>query len=228
MFCASLVSAVFGMGTALIVLSVGALILPVKEVVALSAILFLASTLTKALIYRVEIPWRDALVMSLVSLPFAWLGGLGMSFLPAELLRKLLGVMVLGWLFHSAFAGRGSAVRPGTSVLVMGAGVYGFVSGLLGSGNLVKAILFRGMALEGAAFVGIMAATSVLANVGKLTAYVQNGMLTPAYWPMVLMLITVAIAAALVGKYLLKRTPPNWFHTGLNIVMAISALLLLI
>lgn len=216
------------MGTALIVLSVGTLILPVKDVVALSAALFLASTLTKALIYRVEIPWRDALVISLVSLPFAWLGGVGMSFLSAELLRELLGVMVLGWLFYSAFAGRRPAVRPGMPVLLLGAGAYGFVSGLLGSGNLVKAILFRGMALEGAAFVGIMAATSVLANVGKLTAYVQNGMLTPAYWPMVLILVTVAITAALVGKCLLKRTPAGWFQTGLNLVMTISALLLLI
>ena len=141
---ASLVSAVFGLGTALIVLSLGALILPVKQVVALSAVLFLASTLTKSIVYREAIPWRDALTVSLISLPFAWMGGLAMDALPADLLRKLLGGMVLGWLLFSLVRTK-PLQSPQSWLVIAGAAVYGFVSGLLGSGNLVKAILFRQM-----------------------------------------------------------------------------------
>lgn len=217
----------FGLGSALLVLSLGSLILPVKQVVALSAVLFLASTLTKSVVYRGSVRWRDALALSLISFPFAWLGGMALDMMPAALLRKILGAMVLAWLLMSV-SGYGFRGRPGPLWLGLGAGAYGFVSGLLGSGNLVKSILFRQMALAGEGFVGMMAATAVLANLGKLTAYIQGGLLRPDHWPMAAALTVAAVAAVFIGRFWLRRLGPRWFHTGLHLVLAVSAIALLL
>jgi uncharacterized membrane protein YfcA len=223
---ATLVSAVFGFGTALIALSLGALILPVKEVIALSAVLFAASTLTKSVLFRSAIPWPMAIGLSLVSLPFAWLGGLLVDALPADLLRRLLGLMVLVSLGISWLRGKPLA-SPGAGLLIAGSGAYGFVSGLLGSGNLIKAILFRRMALRQEGFVGIMAATSVLANGGKLLAYAQVGLLPAEQWPLMAVLVLVAVLAVFLGRMFLRRMESRWFEAGLQVIMAISAVLLL-
>ncbi len=225
-FAATLVSAVFGFGTALVMLSAGALVLPVKDAIALSAVLFTASTLAKSILFRAAIPWRAAIGVSVVSLPFAWLGGLGLDLVPADLLRRLLGVMVLVSLALE-WARWMPAARPARGMLFVGAGLYGFLSGLLGSGNLVKAVLFRRMALGGEAFVGIMAATSVLANIGKLGAYAGTGVLSFERWPLMVALAGSAVAATTIGRYWLRRLDPRWFETGLQAIMLASALLLL-
>ena len=226
-FLATLVSAVFGLGTALITLSLGPWILPVKSVIALSAVLFAAATLTKSILFHHVIPWRAIIGVSLVSLPFAWLGGLCVGALPADLLRRLLGLMVLGSLAVSRFR-VGPRARPHRWLLGVGAAIYGFVSGLLGSGNLVKAILLRPMALGQAGFVGTMAATSVLANGGKLAAYAQAGLLPATHWPTMLGLVAAALLAAIIGKACLHRLAIHWFEAGLRSVIALSALLLLL
>ena len=57
-FGSALISAVSGFGTALIFLAIGSYLLPVKEAIALSTVLFLASTLTKSFVFGRHIDWK--------------------------------------------------------------------------------------------------------------------------------------------------------------------------
>jgi len=107
--------------------------------------------------------------MSLASLPFAYIGAALLNSVPADTLRKLLGGMILSYLLVSRFKAS-FGWKPNTLMLVTGSAAYGFISGLLGSGNLVKVVLFRELSLSKEAFVGAMAATSVVANAAKLAA----------------------------------------------------------
>ncbi|MEM7292115.1 MAG: hypothetical protein AAF420_01810, partial [Pseudomonadota bacterium] len=98
----------------------------------------------------------------------------------------------------------------------------------LGSGNVVKAVLFRQLAIAKESFVGIMAATSILVNVAKLTAYVQNGLLNTSQIPVYFWLIGAAISTALLGKYLLKRVSLQLFERGVLVILGLAALNLLL
>ena len=86
-FIACLMPAVFGFGTALIVIAVGSHILPIKEVIPLAMVLFTVSTLTKSIIYGKHIDWKLTSIMSMVSLPFAYLGARYLNEVPAEVLK---------------------------------------------------------------------------------------------------------------------------------------------
>ena len=225
-FIACLVSAVFGFGTALIVIAVGSHILPIKEVISLATILFLVSTLTKSIIYGKHIDWKLTSIMSLVSLPFAYLGASYLNDVPAELLKRLIGIMVLSYLLLTIFNWI-PKFKIGMPGILVGSAGYGFVSGLLGSGNIIKAILFREMNSSRQAFVGAMAATSVLANVVKLGAYEQANLINMTLlWPMVSLAI-VAIFAVLIGRYLLNKVSAEGFAVGIQMVLAVSAIGLL-
>jgi uncharacterized membrane protein YfcA len=225
-FIACLVSAVFGFGTALIVIAVGSHILPIKEVIALATVLFIASTLTKSIIYGKHIDWKLTSIMSLVSLPFAYLGASYLNEVPAELLKRLIGIMVLSYLLLTTFNWM-PKFKIGLPGIVLGSASYGFISGLLGSGNIIKAILFREMNISKQAFVGAMAATSVLANVVKLSAYEQANLINIALlWPMVSLAI-VAVIAVLVGRYFLHKVSTEGFAVGIQVVLAVSAIGLL-
>jgi uncharacterized membrane protein YfcA len=226
-FTACIVSAVFGFGTALIVIAVGSHILPIKEVIALATVLFIASTLTKSIIYGKHIDWKLTSIMSLVSLPFAYLGASYLNDVPTELLKRLIGIMVLSYLLLTTFNWI-PKFKVGLPGIVLGSAGYGFISGLLGSGNVIKAVLFREMNISKQAFVGAMAATSLLSNVVKLGAYEQASLINiTLLWPMVSLAI-VAVIAVLVGRYLLHRVSTESFAIGIQTVLAVSAIGLLI
>ncbi len=222
-FGASLISAVFGFGTALIVLAVGSYILPVRETIALATVLFTASTISKSILFRKQIDWKIVGGMSITSLPFAWLGAELVHRVPADILRMLLGWMILFYLAINvtSFVPKW---KPGVPGIAAGSAVYGFLSGLLGSGNVIKVILFREINFSKEAFVGAMAATSVFANLVKAHVYYDSGLLHAGQlWPIICLIVS-AVCAALTGRYLLNKITSNQFNSGLNWVLGISAI----
>ncbi len=157
---------------------------------------------------------------------FAYLGAQVLAYVPAETVKRLMGLMVLAYLALS-LAKKLPSVRIGTLGLIAGSTLYGFVSGLLGSGNLIKVILFREMYISKEVFVGVMAATSVFSNLAKLVGYVETGILTPrVLWPAIALVIS-AMVAAVVGRALLKRLSADQFEYGVQAILGVAAVGLL-
>ena len=226
-FTASLASAVIGFGSALLVLAIGPYFLPVKEVIALSAILFLASTLSKSIIFFRHIDWKLVAVMSIASFPFAYLGASLMSRAPVLFLERLLGCMILTYILFNILG----PVRPlkiSIKGLLLGAVSYGFISGMLGSGNLVKAVLLRELNFSKESFVGAMAATSILANFAKIISYSQSGLLYEQLVFPAIGLALSALCAVIVGRHLLRRVTDIQFTGAIQLVLGVSAIGLLV
>ncbi len=222
----SLVSAVFGFGTALLVLAVGAHILPVKETIALATVLFAASTVTKTFLFSRVIDWRTIAIMVVSSVPFAYLGADLLVDLPTEMARRLLAGMILLYM-ALRLTDRLPRIEIGLPGLFVGSALYGFVSGLLGSGNLIKVVLFREMRISKEAFVGAMAASAVLNNLVKLASYTSNGLLTADMAIPIAALAASGVVAAFVGRAILKRLKVKVFETGVQVLLAVAAAALL-
>lgn len=226
-FTTSLASAVIGFGSALLVLAIGPYFLPIKEVIALSAILFLVSTLSKSVVFVRYIDWKLVAIMSVASFPFAYLGASVVSSVSVLILERLLGGMILIYILLDVF----DMIRPlkiRTRGLLFGAMGYGFISGILGSGNLVKAILFRELKFSKESFIGAMAATSVLANFAKIIAYKQSGLLNERLLFPAIGLGVSAVCAVLFGRYLLRRVTNIQFTVAVQFVLGVSAIGLLV
>jgi len=225
-FFASIVSSMFGLGSALIVLTLGAYLLPTQELIALSTVLFATSTISKSILFRRAIDWRLAIQIALLSLPFAYLGVYAMLNTSPALLRRLLGAMILMYLLHSHLS-RHAHYKLGKTGLLIGSATYGFVSGFLGSGNIVKAMVLQRVNMDKEAFVGIMAATSVLANITKLTALTQSGIYRAELYSTVAALALAGLFAALLGRVGLRKISEKQFQFGLQWVLGACALGLL-
>ncbi len=226
-FVASFASAIFGFGSALLVLAFGSLVLPVKVAIALATVLFTASTVTKSLLFRDHIDWKMVGVMSFACLPFAYHGAQLLAVAPAEFVKPMLGAMVFIYL-GLTITKRLPSISIGMLGLFAGSALYGFVSGFLGSGNIIKVILFREMKITKEAFVGAMAATAVLSNIVKLTSYIRTGLLTVDMAWTALTLVFVAVAVALIGRLFLKKLSAQAFQTGIQILLGIAAIALLV
>lgn len=223
----SLISAVFGFGTAIILLAGGALFLPVPECIALSTIIFAANTLNKSWIHRHHIDWRLTIQMSLVSLPFAWAGAELMVEVPVDWLRRGLAAIVILHILLQFLKAR-PAFTPSLSAVIGISGLYGFLSGLIGTGNIIKALFLDRAGFERQSFVGVMAATSVLANAGKLFSYSQSGLFGPQHLMPALALLAVSVITTLAGRHLLTRISGSQFKVGLRLILLVVAVSLLV
>ena len=226
-FGASIVSAVFGFGTALIVLAVGSHILPVKEAIVLGTVLFTTSTVLKTVLFSKHINWKLAGFMSVASLPFAFAGASLLSEVPVDVLSRLLGAMILSYIALTVFK-LTPEINIGTVGLIGGAAAYGFVSGLLGSGNLIKVIIFRKMHITKHAFVGTMAATSLLSNVAKLGAYGACDLLSMDLITPIVGLVLGSVTAVFIGRRILHDVSTAHFEKGIQVLLVVSAFALLI
>jgi len=249
-FAGSLLSSVFGFGSAIVVLAIGPYLLPAHQVIALSAILFAASTLTKTIIFRAFLNWQLVGYITLGSLPFAYIGGILLPYLSQQMLQRCLGLLILIYVFlQSAGINRESRrTNPDTAsrnseseaciAVQIGAfgrfqltavsACYGFASGLVGSGSVIKAMFFRRMHLRKEAFVGTMAATSLVATIGKITAYSQNGLLQREMLPLIITLVAAAVVAACIGRRYLKKIDSTIFNNGVLVILIIAAVGLII
>jgi len=125
-----------------------------------------------------------------------------------------MGIMVQSYLLLITFNWM-PKFKIGLPGIVLGSTEYGFISGLLSSGNIIKAILFREMNISKQAFVGAMAATSVLANVVKLDAYEQSNLINMALLRPMVSLAIFAVIAVLAGRYLLHKVSKEDFTVGI-------------
>jgi uncharacterized membrane protein YfcA len=218
---------VFGFGTAILVLAVGSHILPVKETIALGTVLFTASTVTKTFLFAKHMDWKTVTIMSLVSLPFAYLGAELLIGTPPEIAKRLLGAMVLLYLLVSNIK-RLPAIQVGTMGILIGSAGYGFISGLLGTGNIIKVVLFREMKMSKEAFVGSLAATSVLANLAKLYSYGSSGLLTDEMLVPAISLIIGVVIVATIGRSILSKLNVRVFELGVQILLGVAGIALLV
>ena len=224
---ASLISAVFGFGTAILLLAGGALFLPVPETIALATLIFTSNTVIKSWIHRAHIDWGLTLRMSLTSLPFAYLGAELMILVPGDWLKKGLAILILMHVAWQILKQR-PAFHPSHNQVYGISCLYGFLSGLIGTGNLVKAVFLDRAGFDRHSFVGVMAATSVLANVVKLISYSGSGLLTSKEIPLSFLLIFVSVITALMGRSILGRISARHFKTGLQIILIFVSVSLLV
>lgn len=223
----STLSAVFGLGSALLVIALGSHILPIQETIALATVMFTAGTLSRAIVYRHDIDWRLTALMTTFSVPFAYLGAMALAVAPVEFLKISLGSIALLYV-ALAFSGWKPRFTVGRGIIVLGASAHGFVSGLLGTGNVIKAIIFDHMGLRKQAFVGLMAATSVVANFAKISRYITDGLISERHILPSIGLVICVVISTVVGRLLLKRVPPEHFRNGVLLALTAASIGLIV
>lgn len=222
----SLVSAIFGLGSGFIVLSIGSLFIPIKDCIALTTILFMAATFAKTILYRQHINWRLSATIAIGSIPFSWLGAETLSSIDPEPLRPLLAGFITLSVIISAL-GLKLSLPQRTSITLIVAAFYGYVSGLLSSGNPIKALALDRMGFEKQSFIGVMAATALGVNLTKLISYSDNNILRPEHYPIAGVLVMIAILSALAGRKLIGKIEDKRYKHGLSIILVFSAITLL-
>lgn len=224
---ASVFSAALGTGGAFILIPLAALQFGAKESVGILTIYFLFQNTNKIAVYKNHIDWKIGWRVVWWSLPGVLIGSFALNYIPVEFFTKLLACLILVYIANDVFKfmpkkHQPDALLPGLSIL------YGFLSGLAGSGNLVKGPLFTSLGLLKETYVGTYAFTALFVNIPKIAVYSATGILDGSAFLKSIPFIVISIVGTHLGKHLIGKIRNDIFYFIVTASFALSAIVLLL
>jgi uncharacterized membrane protein YfcA len=219
---ASIFSGTFGFGAGIIFLPLGAMFLPIKEVIAIACILFVLLNISKMCLYWKDIAWKTVIAFLLGSIPASVVGSFLMLEIDEVWLKKIIGVMLLLYVFYKKYGGLGH-IKFSKKRIAMGGAVYGFITGMTGMGNFAKAATLSHVGLKKTQFVATMAALPFLTTPLRMWIYSRGGFYDSISWTLVLGFAVCAFGGAYLGRNLLRKMTQNFFDNAILIILTVMA-----
>jgi uncharacterized protein len=225
-FAASIISATFGFGSALILIPFSSFLLPIKEAIAIITIFFIASNLAKIIIFRKHIDWKMIFLIWAGAVPMVLIGAYLMVYTPSNIIKKVLGVIIILYVVNDYF-NLTKRVKLNKIGIACAGGGYGFFAGIIGTGSAIKAALLTHLGLRKEKFIAIMATSAILINVIKTIIYSKFNLVSQTDIPLIVGLIICAFSGAYVGRNLVKKIHPDMFKKVILTILIIVAIKLL-
>lgn len=234
-FGASFVKSAFGVGAGVLFAPVLALFLEPRIAVGMTAPIMTLSSLTSIEAHWGRWDWpllRRLLPTALIGL---LLGSYFLSWAPATLLRRTIGLVAVGFALVQAIRLRrqGSGVEPSgpSEPSLDGALLYGLcggvVSGIAHSGGLFFS-LYLLPRLSKVAFVASLALTLLVVDTFRMLSYWYLSVLESRYLLWALLCAPIMIAGSRAGKALNGRLSEGGFVAILTLLVALTGIALLL
>lgn len=224
----SIASSAFGVSGAILI-PLAALYFGPKEGVAIATLYFLFQNVSKLAFFKKHIEWKVATHMLAWAMPGVLAGAALLVYLSAEMFEKILGLGMILFIIGDAVKLKffGSSSASPRMMPVWGT-LYGFFSGALGSGNVVKGPFFLSIGLLKESYVGTYAATSLFMNIPKIGIYALSGIITATMLVKAIPFLIISIFGTWIGKKVLGRISNDVFYYAIMAVFLVSAISLLL
>lgn len=226
-FLASIVTAVVGFGSALILLSFSTFFVDYKILVGIVTVYFMANNIFKLIFFGKHINWKIAGLVLTGSLPLVIIGAFLLVQVPSEVLKRILGLIVLFYVINYQF-GIFKKYKPKKIQIPFIGAIYGFFSGIVGVGDPIKAALLNQIGLVKEEFIATMTIIAFIQNIFKISIYSNFQLVTLSDWPIILALIIVSFIGVFIGKRWVKKINPDLFRKIVMVALAIISIKLLI
>ncbi|WP_018953219.1 sulfite exporter TauE/SafE family protein [Thioalkalivibrio sulfidiphilus] len=220
-FAAAGISGAAGFGGALLLLPLLVASVGVVQAVPLLTIAQLIGNLSRAGFGFRQIHWRPVGWFLLGAVPLSVLGALSFVQLPKELVTRAIGAAILvfvGLKFFGALR-----LRPGRGLLLVGGGVVGFLSGLVGSAGPLGAAIFLSLGLPPVAYIASEAVTALAMHGVKTVVYQQFISLDRDFWSLAVLLGVAMVLGTWTAKRFIERMPRELFQKFVAILLVLIA-----
>ena len=220
---AALIGTIAGFGFSSILLPVALSVFQYETALALVSIFHLFGNLGRVGFYRGNLDRRLMFLFGLPAVAMTFAGAMLVSVLPKDPLRLAVGLILVA---YSALGlmGRQVTVSPTASRSVLGGGVYGFSSGLVGTGGPIRGAFLSAFGLDSGTYIATSGAISLLVDLTRVPVYLLSGFLTPDYYLYVPALLAVALVGSSLSSVLVGRIPAPRFRVIINVAIMLVSL----
>jgi len=225
-FLAAAISGAAGFGGALLLLPLLVAYVGTEQAVPLLTVAQLIGNLSRAGFGFSKIQWKSVALFLICAIPLAILGALSFLQLPKELVTRCIGLAII--IFVGLKITRVLKLKPGKLLLVLGGGVVGFLSGLVGSAGPIGAVIFLTLGLPPVAYIASEATTALVMHGVKLIIYQQFISLDQEFWLLAILLGIAMILGTWTAKRIIEKITPENFQKYISVLLIAIGLYMLI
>lgn len=220
-FAAAAISGAAGFGGALLLLPLLVATVGVSQAVPLLTIAQFVGNLSRAGFGFSQIRWKPVGLFLLGAAPLSILGALSFIELPKEWATRVIGVAILIFVALKFFGVL--RLKAGPLSLVIGGGVVGFLSGLVGSAGPLGAAIFLSLGLPPVAYIASEATTALAMHGLKTIVYQQFISLDREFWYLAVMMGVAMIFGTWSAKHVIERMSQEKFQRFVAVLLVAIA-----
>jgi hypothetical protein len=220
-FAAAATSGAAGFGGALLLLPLLVATVGVTQAVPLLTIAQFIGNLSRAGFSFSQIRWAPVGLFLLGAAPLSVLGALSFIQLPKDLVTRAIGVAILIFVALNYFGVL--RLKTGPLSLVLGGGVVGFLSGLVGSAGPLGAAIFLSLGLPPVAYIASEATTALAMHGLKTIVYQQYIALDREFWFLAALMGIAMVLGTWSAKRFIERMPREIFQRFVAILLVAIA-----
>lgn len=223
---AAAISGAAGFGGALLLLPLLVATVGTTHAVPLLTVAQLVGNLSRAGFGFTHIHWKPVGLFLLGAVPCSVLGALSFVQLPEDYVTRAIGATILVFVALKHFGL--VSIRGGPTLLVMGGGVVGFLSGLVGSAGPLGAAIFLSLGLPAVAYIASEAITALAMHGVKTAIYQRYIALDREFWFLAVLMGVAMIIGTWSAKRVVERMPVDTFHRFVTLLLAATATYMLL
>jgi uncharacterized membrane protein YfcA len=220
-FIAAAISGAAGFGGALLLLPLLAAMVGVVHAIPLLTIAQLIGNLSRVGFGFRQIHWRPVALFLLGAIPFSLWGAASFVQLPKEMVTRAIGATLL--VFVALKYVGVLKLKASSASLVMGGGVVGFLSGLVGSAGPLGAAIFLSLGLPPVAYIASEATTALAMHGVKTVVYQHYIALDQAFWLLAALMGSAMIIGTWSAKRFIERMPQAIFQRFVAVLLVVIA-----
>lgn len=216
-YFAALISGAAGFGGALLLLPMLGAAVGVDHAVPLLTIAQLIGNLSRAALGLHQICWQPVGWFLLGAMPLSLAGARLFVELPGTWATRAIGLLIIAFVALNHF-GR---LRLGNSrpLLVLGGGMVGFLSGLVGSAGPLGVAVFLSLGLPPVAYVASEAVTALAMHGVKTLVYQHFIVLDRDFWLLAALMGAAMILGTWSAKRVIQRLPRKTFYVLATVLL---------
>jgi hypothetical protein len=168
-FLAAAISGAAGFGGALLLLPLLTKTIGTTMAIPVLTIAQLIGNLSRAFFGFKQIKWKPVLLFTLGAVPMSVLGAYSFVEVPKEIVTRLIGLAIILFVILKYY--NILKFKTTNSTIVLGGGITGFISGLVGSAGPIGAALFLSLNLPPISYIASEAMTAIAMHVTKTFIY---------------------------------------------------------
>ncbi|MBA4385770.1 MAG: sulfite exporter TauE/SafE family protein, partial [Anaerolinea sp.] len=160
------------------------------------------------------------------AVPFCIAGALLFAELPKSIINRCIGAAIL--LFTVLKLCGVLKLKPGNALIIVGGGLVGFLSGLIGSAGPLGAVIFLTLGLPPVAYIASEATTALVMHGVKTVVYQSTLNIDPKIWLLAGLMGLAMILGTWVSKKIIEKLEPKKFQLFVSVLLILMAAYMII
>ncbi|MDO9121462.1 MAG: sulfite exporter TauE/SafE family protein [Anaerolineaceae bacterium] len=216
-FFAAAISGAAGFGGALLLLPVLTGTVGALQAVPLLTLVQLVGNLSRVGFGFKQINWQSVGLFLIGAVPLSVAGALLFTELPKSIVNRFIGAAIL--VFSLLKLSGILKLKPGKFLLIIGGGVVGLLSGLVGSAGPLGAAIFLSLGLPPVAYIASESTTALAMHGVKTVVYQSTIYIDPNTWILAGLMGIAMILGTWVSKSFIERLDTRKFQVFVSILL---------